>query len=204
MFSVRHARTGKRIATLGIASSRGGWEAYGVKLSANRSASRELERLMTEIARLYTERCAAFPVPARRALNSEGWISDALQKPEKQIYGAWIPALRWDDDMTHVGWDTFLQRNFARRLPHTRYPLELQASVVQPSPALLTPHHALNPFFWIPDHVRNDDSFVRRVFGTAPKGLPMPQTVSSHKPADILFPGKGRDREALYDRAGLR
>jgi hypothetical protein len=70
LFSVRHARTGKRVATLGITSFGGCWSAHQVKRSANRPASRELEDLMTEIARLYTERCAAGSVRRRLALSS--------------------------------------------------------------------------------------------------------------------------------------
>jgi len=61
LFSVRDSSGGKRVATLGIISFGDFWTEYQVKRSANRPAGRELEQLMTEVARLYTERCEARP-----------------------------------------------------------------------------------------------------------------------------------------------
>jgi hypothetical protein len=61
VFSVRHAGSGRRVATLGIISIGDLWLPYQVKRSANRPASRELEQLMTQVAQAYTERFAAAP-----------------------------------------------------------------------------------------------------------------------------------------------
>lgn len=51
----------ERVATLGIISFGEFWTEYQVKRPANRPAGRELEQLMAEVARLYTERCEARP-----------------------------------------------------------------------------------------------------------------------------------------------
>ncbi len=64
MFSVRHARNGERIATLGILALASGWASYQIKRAANRPPTPELELLATEVARLYTERSCVYPTPA--------------------------------------------------------------------------------------------------------------------------------------------
>lgn len=67
IFSVRCARTGKRVATLGIAVVACYWVPYQVKRAANRPAGCELEQLTTEVARLYTERRCDYPMQAVKA-----------------------------------------------------------------------------------------------------------------------------------------